>query len=166
VFDVNVLGVFNTAQAAADLWIKRKQAGSIVVVSSMSDTIVNSPITQVFYNSSKGAVSNLSRCLAAEWAPHGIRVNNLNPGFIKTDQTNHMDAALKDNQCKEVPLGRFSEVRFQYWRFYDVEMSEADFRTPFSFFAGLRTSRSLCLPSLQVLLVHHWIFQLRRRRSV
>ncbi|GAA5889230.1 hypothetical protein JCM16303_004356 [Sporobolomyces ruberrimus] len=110
VFDVNVLGVFNTAQAAADLWIKRKQAGSIVVVSSMSDTIVNSPITQVFYNSSKGAVSNLSRCLAAEWAPHGIRVNNLNPGFIKTDQTNHMDAALKDNQCKEVPLGRFSEV--------------------------------------------------------
>jgi len=110
VFDVNVLGVFNTAQAAADLWIKRKQQGSIVVVSSMSDTIVNSPITQVFYNSSKGAVSNLSRCLAAEWAPHGIRVNNLNPGFIKTDQTNHMDPALKDNQCKEVPLGRFSEV--------------------------------------------------------
>ncbi|GAA5844767.1 hypothetical protein JCM3766R1_005270 [Sporobolomyces carnicolor] len=110
VFDVNVLGVFNTAQAAADLWIKRKQQGSIVVVSSMSDTIVNSPITQVFYNSSKGAVSNLSRCLAAEWAPHGIRVNNLNPGFIKTDQTNHMDANLRENQCKEVPLGRFSEV--------------------------------------------------------
>ncbi|GAA5942560.1 uncharacterized protein JCM15063_000034 [Sporobolomyces koalae] len=110
VFDVNVLGVFNTAQAAANLWIKRGQQGSIVVVSSMSDTIVNSPITQVFYNSSKGAVSNLSRCLAAEWAPHGIRVNNLNPGFIKTDQTSHMDANLRANQCKEVPLGRFSEV--------------------------------------------------------
>ncbi|GAA5994216.1 hypothetical protein JCM5350_007305 [Sporobolomyces pararoseus] len=59
----------------------------------------------------KGCItSNLSRCLAAEWAPHGIRVNNLNPGFIKTDQTNHMDANLRENQCKEVPLGRFSEV--------------------------------------------------------
>ncbi|GAA5843326.1 hypothetical protein JCM11251_007286 [Rhodosporidiobolus azoricus] len=109
VFDVNVLGVFNTAQAAARLWVERKHAGSIVVISSMSDTIVNSPIQQAFYNSSKGAVSNLSRCLAAEWAPHNIRVNNVNPGFIETDQTMHMDPQLRENQCKEVPLGRFSK---------------------------------------------------------
>ncbi|GAA6044089.1 hypothetical protein JCM8097_000204 [Rhodosporidiobolus ruineniae] len=109
VFDVNVLGVFNTAQAAAALWTKRNQPGSIVVISSMSDTIVNSPITQVFYNSSKGAVSNLTRCLAAEWAPHGIRVNNVNPGFINTAQTGGMDPELRANQAKEVPLGRFSE---------------------------------------------------------
>ncbi|GAA6053237.1 hypothetical protein JCM3770_002671 [Rhodotorula araucariae] len=110
VFGVNVLGVFNTAQAAAALWVGRKQPGSIVVISSMSDTIVNSPITQAFYNSSKGAVSNLTRCLAAEWAPHQIRVNNVNPGFIETDQTMHMDPELRKNQCKEVPLGRFSKV--------------------------------------------------------
>ncbi|GAA5961304.1 hypothetical protein JCM21900_006513 [Sporobolomyces salmonicolor] len=110
VFDVNVLGVFNTAQAVADLWIPRKHKGSIVVVSSMSDSIVNSPITQVFYNSSKGAVSNLTRCLAAEWAPNGIRVNNICPGFIETDQTNHMPAELRNGQCSEVPLGRFSKV--------------------------------------------------------
>ncbi|KWU41507.1 NADP-dependent mannitol dehydrogenase, partial [Rhodotorula sp. JG-1b] len=119
VFDVNVLGVFNTAQAAADLWIKRKQPGSIVVISSMSDTIVNSPIQQVFYNSSKGAVSNLTRCLAAEWAPNQIRVNNVCPGFIETDQarkltspakqTMHMDPELRKNQSAEVPLGRFSK---------------------------------------------------------
>ncbi|GAA5874830.1 hypothetical protein JCM1840_003892 [Sporobolomyces johnsonii] len=121
VFDVNVLGVFNTAQAVADLWIKRKHKGSIVVVSSMSDTIVNSPLTQAralpspslaraFYNSSKGAVSNLTRCLAAEWAPHGIRVNNLCPGFIETDQTAHMDPTLRAAQCADVPLGRFSRA--------------------------------------------------------
>ncbi|GAA5882532.1 hypothetical protein JCM3774_005189 [Rhodotorula dairenensis] len=109
VFDVNVLGVFNTAQAAADLWIKRKQPGSIVVISSMSDTIVNSPIQQVFYNSSKGAVSNLTRCLAAEWAPNQIRVNNVCPGFIETDQTMHMDPELRKNQSAELPLGRFSK---------------------------------------------------------
>ncbi|GAA5906098.1 hypothetical protein JCM5296_001045 [Sporobolomyces johnsonii] len=103
VFDVNVLGVFNTAQAVGDLWIKRKHKGSIVVVSSMSDTIA-------FYNSSKGAVSNLTRCLAAEWAPHGIRVNNLCPGFIETDQTAHMDPTLRAAQCADVPLGRFSRA--------------------------------------------------------
>ncbi|GAA6001619.1 uncharacterized protein JCM10292_004962 [Rhodotorula paludigena] len=109
VYGVNVFGVFNTAQAAAALWTKRNQPGSIVVISSMSDTIYNSPITQAFYNSSKGAVSNLTRCLAAEWAPHKIRVNNVNPGFIETDQTMHMDPELRSNQCKEVPLGRFSK---------------------------------------------------------
>lgn len=38
-----------------------------------------------------------------------IRVNNVNPGFIETDQTMHMDATLRENQCKEVPLGRFSK---------------------------------------------------------
>ncbi|BGP19711.1 hypothetical protein JCM10213v2_007828 [Rhodosporidiobolus nylandii] len=103
VFGVNVFGVFNTCQAAAALWTERKHAGSIVVISSMSDTIVNSPIQQAFYNASKGGVSNLSRCLAAEWAPYGIRVNNVNPGFIETDQ-------LRENQCKEVPLGRFSKT--------------------------------------------------------
>lgn len=41
--------------------------------------------------------------------PKQIRVNNVNPGFIETDQTMHMDATLRENQCKEVPLGRFSK---------------------------------------------------------
>ncbi|KAL8292847.1 hypothetical protein RQP46_000541 [Phenoliferia psychrophenolica] len=109
VFDVNVLGVFNTCQAAAALWVERKQPGSIVIISSMSSQIVNSPLTQCFYNSSKGAVSNLGKCLAAEWAPYKIRVNMVSPGFIKTDQTSHMPAELRDAQAKQVPMGRFSE---------------------------------------------------------
>ncbi|ORY76496.1 NADP-dependent mannitol dehydrogenase [Leucosporidium creatinivorum] len=109
VFGVNVLGVFQTCQAAAALWIKRNQPGSIVIVSSMSSQIVNSPLTQCFYNSSKGAVSNLGRCLAAEWAPNQIRVNMLSPGFIKTAQTSGMPADLRAAQASQVPLGRFSE---------------------------------------------------------
>jgi len=109
VFGCNVKGAFFTAQAAARLWIPRKQKGSIVIVSSMSSQICNHPLTQAFYNSSKGAVSNLGKMLASEWAPNGIRVNMLSPGFINTEQTSGMPQELRDAQAATVPLGRFSE---------------------------------------------------------
>lgn len=119
VYDTNVLGVFNTAKAAAQLWIESGyKKGSIVITSSMSSIIynqkgLNDPLTQVFYNSSKGAVTNLGRCLAAEWAPHGIRVNLLEPGFCNTEQTSGMDKSIRDYQANTVPLGRFSEPHEQ-----------------------------------------------------
>jgi len=115
VFDVNVLGVFNTARAAAKLWIDRKyDGGSIVITSSMSSRIINQvapnqALTQVFYNSSKGAVSNLTKGLAAEWAPHKIRVNALSPGYVSTDQTSGMAKSIRDHQAHNLPLGRFAE---------------------------------------------------------
>jgi len=113
VFGTNVLGVFNTAKAAAKLWGQEKRGGSIVIVSSMSSQICNQshlgkPLTQVFYNSSKHAVSGLMKCLAAEWIEHGIRVNTLNPGFVATDQTNHMPKDERDFQAQGVPVGRFA----------------------------------------------------------
>ncbi|KAL4261950.1 NADP-dependent mannitol dehydrogenase [Pleurotus pulmonarius] len=115
VYDVNVFGVFNTARAAAKLWVDRKHdGGSIVITSSMSSRIINqsqqnSPLTQVFYNSSKAAVSNLTKGLASEWAPYGIRVNALSPGYVNTDQTSHMDKAIRDHQASGIPLRRFAE---------------------------------------------------------
>jgi NAD(P)-dependent dehydrogenase (short-subunit alcohol dehydrogenase family) len=115
VFNVNVLGVFNTARAAAKLWINRKyDKGSIVITSSMSSRIINQigpnqALTQVFYNSSKGAVSNLTKGLAAEWAPHKIRVNALSPGYVNTDQTSVMEKSIRDHQAHNLPLGRFAE---------------------------------------------------------
>jgi len=117
VYSVNVLGVFNTARAAAKLWIDRKaQGGSIVITSSMSSQIINQagenqPLTQVFYNSSKAAVSNLAKGLASEWAPHGIRVNCVSPGYVNTDQTSHMDPKLRAYQAANIPLKRFAEPR-------------------------------------------------------
>jgi len=115
VFNVNVLGVFNAAKAAAKLWTERKyQGGSIVITSSMSSQIINkvgeaSPLTQLFYNASKGAVSNLTKGLAAEWANHSIRVNALSPGYVNTDQTSGMDKKVRDFQAQSLPLGRFAE---------------------------------------------------------
>ncbi|KAH8112794.1 NADP-dependent mannitol dehydrogenase [Phellopilus nigrolimitatus] len=117
VYDVNVLGVFNVARAAAKLWIERKsQGGSIVITSSMSSRIINQvapgeALTQLFYNSSKGAVSTLTKGLAAEWAAHGIRVNAISPGYVNTDQTAHMEAAIRTHQSANVPLRRFAHPR-------------------------------------------------------
>jgi len=115
VFNVNVLGVFNTARAAAKLWTNRKyEGGSIVITASMSSQIINQTapnqaLTQVFYNSSKAAVSNLTKGLAAEWAPHKIRVNALSPGYVNTAQTSVMAKEIRDHQANNLPLGRFAE---------------------------------------------------------
>ncbi|EFI27564.1 NADP-dependent mannitol dehydrogenase [Coprinopsis cinerea okayama7 len=114
VYNVNVFGVFNTARAVAKVWKERGHKGSIVINSSMSSQIINkvnnnSPLTQVFYNSSKAAVSNLTKGLAGEWAQYGIRVNALSPGYVNTDQTAFMDKNIRDFQASQVPMGRFAE---------------------------------------------------------
>ncbi|KJA23801.1 hypothetical protein HYPSUDRAFT_201216 [Hypholoma sublateritium FD-334 SS-4] len=80
----------------------------------MSSQIINKSgegkaLTQVFYNSSKAAVSLLAKGLAVEWAQHGIRVNVVSPGYVNTDQMKHMDKSIRDYQAKGVPLGRFAE---------------------------------------------------------
>jgi len=116
VFSVNVLGVFNTARAAAKLWIERKHKGSIVINSSMSSQIINQsgenePLTQIFYNSSKAAVSSITKGLASEWAKHGIRVNTLSPGYCNTAQTAGMDPKVRAYQAANIPLKRFAEPK-------------------------------------------------------
>lgn len=119
VFNVNVLGVFNTCKAVAQHWVDSKfDKGSIVVTSSMSSEIynqkgLNDPLTQIFYNASKGAVTNMVKGLAAEFAKYSIRVNALEPGFCNTEQTSVMDKNIRDAQAASVPMGRFSEPHEQ-----------------------------------------------------
>jgi NAD(P)-dependent dehydrogenase (short-subunit alcohol dehydrogenase family) len=83
---VNLTGVFFTAQACARAMIEAR-AGSIVTIASMSGLIVNVPQRQAGYNISKAGVIMATKSLAVEWAPYGIRVNAIAPGYMRTDMT-------------------------------------------------------------------------------
>ncbi|THY56804.1 NAD(P)-binding protein [Aureobasidium pullulans] len=83
-FEVNVTGVFMTAQAVAKQMIKHGNGGSMAFIASMSGTVANRGLICAAYNSSKAAVMQLSRNLASEWGQHGIRVNTISPGYIVT----------------------------------------------------------------------------------
>jgi NAD(P)-dependent dehydrogenase (short-subunit alcohol dehydrogenase family) len=84
VLNTNLDGVWRCSVAAAK-HMSRAGSGTIVNVGSMSATIVNKPRWQAPYLASKAAVHQLTKAHAAEWAPLGIRVNALAPGYILTE---------------------------------------------------------------------------------
>ncbi|KAF4830850.1 D-arabinitol 2-dehydrogenase [Colletotrichum tropicale] len=88
---INVTGTFAAAQAVALEMKKANVDGSMVLVASMSGTNVNKGVDTAAYNSSKSAILQLARSLAAEWGSRKgmplIRVNSLSPGYIRTPAT-------------------------------------------------------------------------------
>ena len=69
------MGVFLSAQAAADQMIRTKSEGSIILIASMSATVANRDLNCVAYNTSKAGVLQMCRSLACEWGKYKIRVN-------------------------------------------------------------------------------------------
>ncbi|KAF1966667.1 sorbose reductase SOU1 [Bimuria novae-zelandiae CBS 107.79] len=107
---VNLHGTFLFARAAGKYMIDNGVKGKILMVSSMSGSIVNRPQKQAAYNASKAAATHLMKSLAAEWAPHGIRVNAMSPGHIQTtaNEGEEMEA-LSKQWIKDIPLGRIAK---------------------------------------------------------
>lgn len=110
VMDVNVNGVFWCSRAFGRHMVKAGR-GAIVNLGSMSGNIVNRPQAQTPYNVSKAAVHHLTKCLAAEWAPHGVRVNAVAPTYIRTPMVTAVEAN-KDRipvWLNDTPMGRMGE---------------------------------------------------------
>ncbi|KAL3477946.1 hypothetical protein BJX99DRAFT_269528 [Aspergillus californicus] len=92
-FNLNVHGAYFCATAVARRFIELGIKGSIVFTASMTSYRPNRAAPSAVYGATKGAVRNMTHTLAMEWAKHGIRVNSVSPGFIKTAMTYFVDQA-------------------------------------------------------------------------
>ncbi|KAA8648968.1 putative short chain dehydrogenase [Aspergillus tanneri] len=111
IFEVNVTGVFMTAQAVAKQMIRFGNGGSIALIASMSGTVANRGLICPAYNASKAAVLQLSRNLAMEWGQYKIRVNTISPGYIMTAMVENLFVEFperRDEWPKQNMLGRLS----------------------------------------------------------
>jgi NAD(P)-dependent dehydrogenase (short-subunit alcohol dehydrogenase family) len=107
VFDVNVAGLWRITKALAPHMIEAG-GGSIINVGSISAIIVNRPQWQMAYNASKAAVHQMTRSLAAEWAPYNIRVNALAPGYVKTEMAPVDEPRFRRQWIEDAPMQRYA----------------------------------------------------------
>jgi NAD(P)-dependent dehydrogenase (short-subunit alcohol dehydrogenase family) len=108
--NVNLNGVFWCSRAFGRPMIAAGK-GAIVNLGSMSGHIANRPQPQTAYNVSKAAVHHLTRSMAAEWAPHGVRINAVAPTYIETPMVNAnpANAARMPIWLNDTPLGRMGK---------------------------------------------------------
>jgi len=108
VMGVNVDGLWIASQVFGRHMIANG-GGSMINIGSMSASIVNRPQWQPAYNASKAAVHHLTRSLAAEWAPHNVRVNALAPGYMHTDMSPIDDPQFQRYWIEDTPQQRAGE---------------------------------------------------------
>ena len=110
VLDVNLKGTFFMSQAVARRWIPEGFRGSIVNISSQAGIVAID--LRAAYGSAKAGVISLTRELALEWAPYGIRVNSVAPTFVRTAMTEPMlaDKRFEEKVLSMIPLGRVAAI--------------------------------------------------------
>ena len=106
IFAVNVDGAYHTIQAVLPGMIHRK-AGTIVNISSSWGQ--RGASCEVAYSATKAAIIGLTRSLAAELAPSGIRVNCVAPGVIHTDMVEVLGEDTLRSLAEETPMGRLGK---------------------------------------------------------
>lgn len=102
-FAVNVKGVYHCVNAAMPAFLK-KQRGCVITVSSMWGQVGAS--CEAAYSATKGAVIALTKALAKELGPSGIRVNCVAPGVILTDMCANVEPEILEQMAQEAPVGR------------------------------------------------------------
>lgn len=108
IFNVNVLGLLRTTQAAVK---HLGEGGSIINIGSIVSTLA--PPNTAVYTGTKGAVDAITKVLAHELGPKKIRVNSINPGMVETEGTHAAGFVGSDfatNTIAQTPLGRMGQV--------------------------------------------------------
>ena len=106
---VNLTSVFELCRLAGSLMVPRG-GGKIVTVASMLS--FQGGFRAAAYAASKGGVAQLTKALANEWAPHGVNVNAIAPGYVKTSLNRHIwqdDPARSESVLARLPAGRWGE---------------------------------------------------------
>ena len=109
VMDVNVTGSWLTCRAVSPI-MKKQEYGRVINIASMLSVIAIPDRTP--YTASKGAVMNMTRALAVEWAPHKITANAILPGPFATEMNLPLldDPEKYQNFVAKIPLGRWGEL--------------------------------------------------------
>lgn len=103
IFDVNVKGIYHCVNAVMPGFLK-KQRGCVINVSSMWGRVGAS--CEAAYSATKGAVIALTKALAKELGPSGVRVNAVAPGVILTDMCANVDPEILAEMAQDAPVGR------------------------------------------------------------
>ena len=108
VLDINLKGLFFVTQEAGRHMLARRRG---CVVSTASVSSVRGHPNLAAYAASKGGIAQLTKVLANEWAPHGVRVNAVAPGYLATGMTREYlaDPSVREGIVRKIPLGRIGE---------------------------------------------------------
>ena len=110
VMNLDLRGNFLCAQEEGKIMINQKY-GKIIFTSSMCGNIINKPQFQISMSVAKAGEQHLTRCLAAEWAKYGIRVNCISPGYILTPALEAPDLKPQLDYWTELtPIGRLGKI--------------------------------------------------------
>ncbi len=110
IVDTNLKGAFFVAQQFAKPLIAARQTGSVINLGSLTSAVGVPTATP--YTSSKSGILGMTRALASEWSPHGVRVNAIGPGYFRTELTEefYRNDAWREQMIAKIPMGRFGNL--------------------------------------------------------
>jgi NAD(P)-dependent dehydrogenase (short-subunit alcohol dehydrogenase family) len=106
VMRLNVGSVFQLSQLVANRSFIPRRSGNIIVVASVAALRTNARMKAASYYASKAAALHLTRTLAGEWGPYGIRVNAICPGFFPSKMSSALLEKIEASVVAQTPLGR------------------------------------------------------------